>query len=115
LETSETRLALLGEIVPVEILEAAVSFGDLILTAGVTVFCMHILLARRRRGIDVEELLGPAPLVTHDQDLDLRGPADPELEIDVRDPAPKLVPAASDRAKVFGPNESGFRPPHDPQ
>jgi hypothetical protein len=112
LENSETRLSFLGEIVPVEVLEAAVSFGDLILTAGVAVFSMHILLARRRRGIDVEDLLGPATLVTHEPELDLRTPIESDAPIDLRPAAPKLVPAASDKARVFGPDESDFQPPN---
>ena len=111
LETPETRLSFLGEIVPVEILEAAVSFGDLILTAGVAVFCMHMLLARRRRGIDVEDLLGPATLVMSEPELDLRTPSEVDAPIDLRPVAPKLVPAASDKARVFGPDESDFQPP----
>lgn len=107
MEDAETRLSLLGEVVPVEVLNAAVSFGDLIMAAGVVIFAMHLLLARRRRGIDVDELLSDqaidvAPL---EPELDLRVAPAAEPQIDLRPSEPKLVPAASEKAQVFGPGE----------
>ncbi len=110
METAETRLSILGEVVPVEILNAAISFGDLIIAAGVGVFAMHLLLARRRRGIDVDELLGdervyfpspPVPTPPIEPELDLRVSPAAEPDIDLRPTEPKLIPAASDKAQVF--------------
>jgi hypothetical protein len=114
MEDAETRLSLLGEVVPLEILNAAVSFGDLILAAGVTVFAMHLLLARRRRGIDVDDLLGPEVFIAPTPDVDLRMTREIEPEIDLRPAEPKLVPAASDEAQVLGPDESNFNRPTRP-
>lgn len=107
MEDSETRLSLLGEVVPVEVLNAAVSFGDLIMAAGVAIFAMHLLLARRRRGIDVDDLLGDQiiDVAALEHELDLRVAPAAEPRIDLRPTEPKLVPAASEKAQVYGPGE----------
>ena len=78
LETDDTRLAFLGDIVPVPLFDDVISFGDLIVMAGVFVIAMNLTLEKRRSGIDVDELLGPAEVV------DVRH----EVEIDLSDPAP---------------------------
>lgn len=104
LEVTDTRLDLLGDVVPIGILKAVVSFGDLILAAGAVVFAMHLLIARRRRGIDLDDLLGPE-VFEQDSALDLRMSPGHESEIDLRPTGPKLVPAASEKAQVIGPGE----------
>lgn len=111
MEDAETRLSLLGEVIPLEVLNAAVSFGDLIMAAGATVFGMHLLLARRRRGIPVDELLGPEVFTTSQPEVDLRMTNDVVPDIDLRPSDPKLVPAASDKAQVIGPDDSNFDRP----
>jgi hypothetical protein len=104
-ETDETRLAPLGEIIPLPVLELevadrtiefreVVSFGDLILLAGVMVFSANVLLAprrlalrpprrgppRRRRprrdGISPDELFAddPLPPAVTVRPVDLRQP-----------------------------------------
>lgn len=58
LEGSDTNLRQLGDIVPLSALEDVVSFGDLILIAGLTVLTMNLVRDRRRIGPDLDELLG---------------------------------------------------------
>lgn len=60
LETDDTTFAFLGDIVPVGILDDVISFGDLIVVAGLFVMAMHLVSARRAVGIDLDDLLGPA-------------------------------------------------------
>ncbi len=75
LETDATTLAVLGDIVPISFFAEVVSFGDLILTAGIFVIAMNIVGGQRRStGISVEELFA-------DHGIDLR----PEADIDLRD------------------------------
>lgn len=58
LEGTDTNLRQLGDIVPLAALEDVVSFGDLILIAGLTVLTMNLVRDRRRIGPDLDELLG---------------------------------------------------------
>lgn len=79
LEDDETLLAPLGDIVPVPVADEVVSFGDLILLAGVLTLSANLLLVpRRRSGISPEELflddpIGPPPEPAREP-LDLRQP-----------------------------------------
>ncbi len=58
LETDATSLAVLGDIVPISFFDEVVSFGDLILTAGIFVIAMNIVgTGRRAGGISVDEFL----------------------------------------------------------
>lgn len=60
IENDGTSLALLGDIVPVPILGTAISFGDLIMLAGLIVLSTNLVLqGRAGGGIDVDELFGP--------------------------------------------------------
>lgn len=56
LETADTKLAFLGDIVPVPVLHGAISFGDLIMLAGLIVLTMNLMLQGRASGIDVDAL-----------------------------------------------------------
>lgn len=76
LEGSDTNLRQLGDIVPLPVLEDVVSFGDLILIAGLTVLSMNLVRYRRRVGPNIEEFLGEEDEVEIDinlDDLDLVG------------------------------------------
>jgi hypothetical protein len=78
LETDRTRLAVLGDIVPVPVFDEVVSFGDLIMLAGVVTLTANLLLVPRRPGISPEELFLDDPIgpeVVHEHEpLDLRQP-----------------------------------------
>ena len=55
-EDDDTRLAFLGDILAVPVVDEVVSFGDLIVLAGVVTVTANVLLARRREGVSPEEL-----------------------------------------------------------
>ncbi len=61
LEDDSTSLAFLGDIVPVPVLDTTISFGDLIMLAGLLVLAMNIVLQGRRPGIEVDDLFGVDP------------------------------------------------------
>lgn len=81
LEDGDTRLAPLGDIIPLPVLDDLVSFGDLIILAGVVVLVSNLLLIPRRRrdGISPEELFSDDP-------VDAR--AETPAVIDLRQPLP---------------------------
>lgn len=58
IESDSTSLAFLGDIVPIPVLNDVISFGDLILMAGLFVVFMNVMLLKRRQGISIDELLG---------------------------------------------------------
>jgi hypothetical protein len=89
LETADTSLPQLGDIVPISFLGDVVSFGDLIMIGGLTVLTMNLVLHRRRVGIDLDELLGE-PLDS--SNVDIRDLIDLE-ELPVHMPA-TLTPSA---------------------
>ncbi len=73
LEDDQTQLGFLGDIVPIGLIDEVVSFGDLILIAGLFVLAMNILTDRPR---------GTAPLTTAGDNspgeaIDLRVEANP--------------------------------------
>lgn len=85
-ETEGTRLALLGDIIAVPVVDEVVSFGDLILLAGVATVTANTLLRRRPDGVSPEDLF---------DDLDVDAPlpapsprAEPSAVIDLREPLP---------------------------
>ncbi len=99
IETADTRLASLGDIVPIPLGPWVVSFGDLIATAGAFIFTRNLLGRDERQeedaaeeeGLDADiflaqflELNGePAPPVRSARDqqsvIDLRTPSEPPL------------------------------------
>lgn len=58
LETADTRLAILGDVIPLELFSTVISFGDLITLAGIIVIAQNLLESRHRVGISVDDLFG---------------------------------------------------------
>ena len=104
LEDADTRLAFLGDIVPIGILNTVVSFGDLIASAGVIVLVFR-LLTRKTGMVDINDLFGEA-------EIDLREPQ-------VRRTQPGRADRSTPRATVQAPepaaarNQRGQRPGYD--
>ncbi len=73
LETPDTVLGILGDVIPLPLLEDVVSFGDLITLAGICVIVQNLMLRQGPQGISVDEFLA-------DTTVDLRS------IVDVRDP-----------------------------
>lgn len=83
LETDSTSLAVLGDIVPISFFDEVVSFGDLILTAGIFVIAMNIVgTGRRAGGISVEEFLAAGGIDLRDDEISL----DEAPEVDLTQP-----------------------------
>ncbi len=55
-EDSNTLLRPLGDIVPVPVLDDVISFGDLVMLAGLVVLTMHLLLRQPRRTVTIDDL-----------------------------------------------------------
>jgi hypothetical protein len=80
-EDDDTALRFLGDIVPVTFFEDVISFGDLILLAGLVVLFMNLLLRRPRHGVMLDELLSTP------QSFDLRDRTGLDPASDQRRPA----------------------------
>lgn len=104
-EDSNTLLRPLGDIVPVPILDDVISFGDLIMLAGLAVLATNLLLRQPRRSVTIDDLLpdeDTSALVednvltthaTHSASLDLR---DQQIDLDqVGNVAGSSVPRSS--------------------
>ncbi len=98
-EDDDTLLRPLGDIVPVPVLDDVVSFGDLIMLAGLIVLSMHLLRRQPRRSVSIDELFPDetttvAPAETPTGALDLR---DPQIDLDQAHDAsmPSPCPSAS--------------------
>ncbi len=101
LETVDTTLPILGDVIPIPVVNEVVSFGDLIMIAGLFVLFMNLLLLPRRVGISIDEILdedGVPPTGDAPDTIDLTssGLADPLppasteldlLDLDAMDPA----------------------------
>ncbi|MFP3907695.1 MAG: hypothetical protein ACLFWR_11740, partial [Acidimicrobiales bacterium] len=85
----DTIWMLLGSAVPVPVIEMVVSFGDLILAAGLIALVAHAMAQPARGGIPVRQILEDGPLT-----IDLTDP-----------PAPTEQPADES-----GPTETGTVP-----
>ncbi|MEZ5375534.1 MAG: DUF5317 family protein [Acidimicrobiales bacterium] len=88
IETDDTSLSFLGDIVPTPVLHTPISFGDLIMLAGLMVIAMNVVLKGQARGIDPDDLfaddrtasnpgaglpgLGADAVIDVDDDIDLR-------------------------------------------
>ncbi len=57
LETLDTTLPILGDIIPIPLVNEVISFGDLIMIAGLFVLFMNLLLLPRRTGVSIDEIL----------------------------------------------------------
>ncbi len=115
LETSESRLAVLGDVIPVGWLDTVISFGDLVVLAGIVVVVQAAVAARRAIGLSVDDLLGPTARSLEPAPLDLREPdwVPPELTpTGVRRPSTVL---GDDDGLDLRPLEPSHRPPPDPE
>lgn len=56
LDDADTSLSFLGDVVPTPWLNTPISFGDLIMLAGLLVIAMNVVLKGRKGGIDPDEL-----------------------------------------------------------
>ena len=62
LETSDSRLASLGDTIPLGFLNSVISIGDLVTFAGVIVIVSNLIAARRTVGVDVDQVFAlPSP------------------------------------------------------
>lgn len=95
LETAETNLASLGDIVPLTIMTDVVSFGDLILLGGLFVLTMNLVLHRRRAGVDLDDLLDEPEAVDLRNVIDLE-----ETDAEGVGPSTPIKNAPDDSASV---------------
>lgn len=94
LETPDTSLSFLGDIVPTPWLNTPISFGDLVMLAGLLVIAMNVVLKGSKAGIDPDELF--ADDERRDPGAGLPGlppeaVIDPSEAIDLRDDEPSVV------------------------
>ncbi len=61
LEDDKTQLNFLGDIVPIGLINDVVSFGDLILIAGLFVVAMNLVIGRRRSGATLDDVVEGRP------------------------------------------------------
>jgi hypothetical protein len=72
LESTDSNLGSLGDVIPIGLLSSVISIGDLVTFAGVIVMIAGIIATPRRLGLGVDELFAPAlPTVDLDEVLDL--------------------------------------------
>ena len=104
IETSETRLALLGDVVPIPLGPWVVSFGDLIATAGAFIFARNLLGREEEEGLDADTFL--AQFIEVDDDpIQPSGPSRRQRSvIDLRTPpvSETVTPPAPSEADRFG-------------
>lgn len=91
LETSNSRLASLGDTIPVGFLSSVISIGDLVTFAGVIVIISNLIAARRTVGIEVDEMFARP----------VAGELDSELELETDIEFGELLPG-SGLAAMFG-------------
>lgn len=87
LDGDNTSLSFLGDVVPTPWLNTPISFGDLIMLAGLVVIAMNVVLKGRKAGIDPDDLfadddrrdpsvglpgLPPEAVIDASDDIDLR-------------------------------------------
>ncbi|MFW2383944.1 MAG: DUF5317 family protein [Acidimicrobiales bacterium] len=88
IETEETRLGILGDVVPLPVGPWVVSFGDLIAAAGAFILGRSLMEERAEEGLDADEFL--AEFVRADQTIDLTESSEPT--IDLTKPMPGVAP-----------------------
>lgn len=93
LEDEQTQLGFLGDIVPIGFINDVVSFGDLILIAGLFVLAMNLITDRRRavRTTDVATRADSAEHVQPDQRVAEDGAIDLRSDTEPIETAPALV------------------------
>lgn len=87
LETADTRLGFLGDVIPVGLLDSVISIGDLVTFAGMIVIISGLMASRRAVGVEVTDLFGQTQLEDSTQ------PGDP-TQLDLV--APVEIDASSD-------------------
>ncbi len=95
METDDTRLGILGDVVPFPVGPWVVSFGDLIAAAGAFILGRSLMAQRAEEGLDADEFL--AEFIRADRVIDLTDAS--ERTIDLTRPMPHVPPppAESDR------------------
>lgn len=58
IETADTKLAFLGDIIPLPLFSGVISFGDLIILSGLFVLALNSVLVQRGSGSNLDEILG---------------------------------------------------------
>ncbi len=92
IEGDDTSLSFLGDIVPTPVLNTPISFGDLIMLAGLAVIAMNVVLKGQTTGIDPEDLFAA------------EDPTVPSRAFDSGDGLPEMAPEP-----VIGANEIDLR------
>ncbi len=87
MEDEETRLGILGDVVPLPIGPWVVSFGDLIAAAGAFILGRELLAQRAEEGLDADEFL--EEFLRADRSVDL---TTPPVVIDLTDNTAESVP-----------------------
>ncbi len=77
-ETAETRLGILGDVVPLPVGPWVVSFGDLIAAAGSFILARSLLTQRAEEGLDADEFL--TQFMRVDRTIDLTEPSESKIE-----------------------------------
>lgn len=124
LETSATRLGSLGDTIPVGFLQSVISIGDLVTFAGVIVILSNLIAARRRVGVDIDEVFA-APSIAFDlepppderavtnappSDAGILDIVDDDPIIDISDPTVPSRSAVSSRSAVTQPGANTYDP-----
>lgn len=118
LETSTTRFAVLGDVIPVGLLSSVISIGDLVTFAGLIVMVSGIVASPRSVGLDVDELFAAAlPPVDLEEVLDLEAapigddslvilPADTPIDLTAGsyDPDDLWADESDDAVRILGPS-----------
>ena len=106
---SSTPLPILASRIPVPPTGTVVSFGDLIVMVGLAATSRSLLLAPRRRGIPVREILDDGPLTIEPVEplIDLTRPPHRERAVEVGPGQPVPVPVGWER------DDDGVTPPAD--
>lgn len=118
IETSETTLGSLGDVIPIELLSTVISIGDLVTFAGVIVIVSGVIAAPRRTGVGIDDLFPPAdPGVDLDEVLDLHQvpngdesvvvlPTDTSIDLttDVYQPDDLWADEADEGVRILGPS-----------
>lgn len=111
LETDDSRLASLGDTIPVAFLDSVISIGDLVTFAGVIVIVSNLIAARRSVGVpvgsvfepieEVVELAEPEPEPTEPESTELPEP----IQLDTS----PLIDLTFDPDDIWADNDTGVR------